>query len=336
MKKIIATIFLASFAAGLLAQGSPDADFTSTPENPRRIYFPAQGVERKLGTLGAVNLTNNGGPVITAAHVVFIFWGPSFANVASADHTYATTLQAFRNQFGTTAEYHTITQYCGSNGCIGLTNLAAGSADWFDYLTTPPIAVTDSNVQAEVNKYLGNHAKDDNAIYEVVIPSTSYSTDGVGTSCGGPALAYCAYHSWIGSGTTAIKYSIEPYPSCGGCKFTGWSDVQNQERFVCHETREAVTDPTGHTWRDNSSQEADDKCAWSPTPFLSGGFGYQYEWSNALSACVQTNCIPNPRPICTQQYNPVLCNNGVVYTNGCLATAACAFDCVPAGGGTTQ
>jgi hypothetical protein len=50
-----------------------------------------------------------------------------------------------------------------------------------------------------------------------------------------------------------------------------------------------VTDPTGSTWFDSSGQEADDKCAWSPTPFIgTGGYAYQYEWSNASRACVRT------------------------------------------------
>ena len=40
---------------------------------------------------------------------------------------------------------------------------------------------------------------------------------------------------------------------------------------------------------DRSGNEADDKCAWSPTPFIgTGGYGYQYEWSNANSGCVKT------------------------------------------------
>jgi hypothetical protein len=64
--------------------------------------------------------------------------------------------------------------------------------------------------------------------------------------------------------------------------------VQNQEHFVTHETREAVTDPTGSTWFDASGNEADDLCAWSPTPFLVNGFGYQYEWSNANGGCIKT------------------------------------------------
>jgi hypothetical protein len=282
--------FVTLMSCGLLAAASvmaQDAKLASQADSSRIIVFPAKGVQKQLVTK-ATNLSNHGGPVITAARVVFIFWGPTFANAASADHTYATTLQSFRNQFGTNGEYHTIVQYCGSNGCIGTTSLGAGTADFFD-TAAPPTNVTDSAVRGEVNKYLTTHTKNNNAIYEVVIPSTSYSSSGSSTSCGGPGLAYCAYHSWIGSGTTATKYSIQPYPSCSGCKVSGWSNVQNQEHFVTHETREAVTDPTGSTWFDSSGAEADDKCAWSPTPFLVSGNGYQYEWSNANGACIQSN-----------------------------------------------
>jgi hypothetical protein len=246
------------------------------------IYTPARGVKFGHG-LNKSNLTNHGGPVITSAKVVFLFWGPNFSNAASPDYAYAQTLQSFRNQLGTTPEYNVITQYSG----IQLANLGSGSADWFD-TSTPPANVTDALVQSEVNSYLSAHTFDASAIYEVVIPSTSYSSSGSTTSCGGPGLAYCAYHSWIGSGTSAKKYSIQPYPSCSGCQVAGWSAVQNQEHFVTHETREAVTDATGTGWFDGSA-EADDKCAWAPTPFLgTGGYGYQYEWSNATASCVQT------------------------------------------------
>ena len=232
----------------------------------------------------ATNLSNHGGGVITSAKVVFIFWGPNFNNAASADYSYARTLQAFRNQFGTTGEYNTITQYSG----IQLANLGSGTPDWFDS-SAPPTNVTDATVQSEVTKYLSTHTFDANAIYEVVIPSSSYSSSGTSTSCGGPSLAYCAYHGNFSTGGHNARYSIEPYPSCSGCAVSGWSAVQNQEHFVCHETREAVTDPDGTTWWDRTGNEADDKCAWSPTPFIgTGGYSYQYEWSNANSACIKT------------------------------------------------
>jgi hypothetical protein len=230
--------------------------------------------------------------VIISAKAVFIFWGPSFQNPTSPDYQYAQTLIAFRNQFGTTPEYNTITQYYqiigGVKTFIQQNNLGSGTPDWFD-TSTPPTNVTDAIVQAEVNSYLATHAVDYSTVYEVFIPRTSYSSNGSSTSCGGPSLAYCAYHGFFGSGASAVKYSIEPYPSCSGCQVSGWTDVQNQEHFVCHETREAVTDQQLNAWYDFFGNEADDKCAWSPTPFIgTGGYAYQYEWSNAARGCVKT------------------------------------------------
>jgi hypothetical protein len=245
------------------------------------IYMPTKNAARiPMKSL----LSYHGGGVITSAKVVFIFWGPSFNNTASTDYNYARTLQAFRNQFGTTPEYNTITQYSG----IQLSNLGSGTADWFD-TSTPPTNVTDSAVQSEVNRYLASHAFNSSTVYEVVIPKTSYSSSGSSTSCGGPALAYCAYHGSYNASVGTVKYSIEPYPSCSGCKVSGWSDVQNQEHFTCHETREAVTDPVNGWWDNSTGEEADDKCAWSPSPFIgTNGYAYQYEWSNANNGCIRT------------------------------------------------
>ncbi len=290
MKRALAALFIASFAPALAAQ---------IDSGSARHYFPTnhavgRGVSASAGEqpdiFGGRNLTYHGGPVIISAKVVFIFWGPNFQNPSSPDYQYAQTLIAFRNQFGTTPEFNVITQYYQNPGTqhIQLTNLGSGTADMFD-TSTPPTNVTDAIVQGEVNHYLASNAFDASTVYEVVIPSTSYSSDGSATSCGGPQLTYCAYHGYFTSGSNAVKYSIEPYPSCSGCQVSGWTAVQNQEHFVCHETREAVTDQQLNAWYDRSGNEADDKCAWSPTPFIgTGGYSYQYEWSNASSGCVKT------------------------------------------------
>jgi hypothetical protein len=248
------------------------------------IYMPTNLAAKRVPSK-ATNISYHGGGVITSAKVVFIFYGSSFGT-GGADHTYATTLQAFRNQFGTTGEYNVITQYSG----ILKSNLGSGTADWFDS-SAPPTNVTDSTVRAEVNRYFsgGHGAYNSSTIYEVVIPKTSYSSSGTSTSCGGPSLAYCAYHGSYSGTSGTVKYSIEPYPSCSGCKVSGWSDVQNQEHFTCHETREAVTDPVNGWWNTSTGAEADDQCAWSPTPFIgTNGYAYQYEWSNANFGCVRT------------------------------------------------
>jgi len=243
------------------------------------IYTPARGVQ--IPHLNKANLTNHGGGVIANAHLVYLFWGPSFCS-GGADAGYAATLQAFRNQFGSTGEWRTILQYG-----VNATNLAGGTADGFD-CTAPPTNATDAKVRAHVTAYLSTHTFDNSAIYEVVTPSTTYSSSGGSTSCGGPSLAYCAYHGSYSTGGHTAKYSIQPWAGCSGCKVSGWSNVQNEEHFVCHETREAATDPVNAWWDGTTGEEADDKCAWSPTPFIgTGGYAYQYEWSNADHGCVK-------------------------------------------------
>jgi hypothetical protein len=280
MKKALVLVVAAALAASAFAQGNSD----HAKPNNEAGGFASPG-----------NLVyHSGGRVIRNAHVVMIFWG-------SFPGGYTTNMQSFRNQFGTTGEYNVITQYggiddeTGTVGLINLTNLAGSSTpDYFD-TSTPPTNVTDAAVQAEVRKVIRAHGSTDySAVYEVFIPSGSYSSDGSSTSCGGPNLAYCAYHyNYIDGAGKHVKYSIEPWAGCSGCQAFGNTSL-DQEHFVCHETREAVTDALGNAWFDRRGYEADDKCAWSPTPFLgTGGYGYQYEWSNEVGGCVKTR---SPQP----------------------------------------
>ncbi|HEY1434674.1 MAG TPA: hypothetical protein VGG65_04815, partial [Thermoanaerobaculia bacterium] len=229
-----------------------------------------------------VNLTDHGGPTITSAKVLSIFWGPSWGTNASPS-ALALGLMGFFAQYGTTGEYNVITQYSG----IHQSNLT--NQYWVDGVNPSNVAVTDAMIQAEVVKYFaGGNPIDDSTIYEVFLPTGYYSTLGNATSCGGPHLQYCAYHSNFSYNGHDVKYSSMPQPSCSGCQSTGFTTAQNFEHFATHETREAVTDPDGNAWYDRQGNEADDKCAWSPTPFIDGGYGYQYEWSNADRKCVKT------------------------------------------------
>jgi hypothetical protein len=290
MKKLFLALAVTALASTAFAQQAPDVK----QENPNAKKFYMRGYARPGGG-GSSNLSYHaGGSVIRNANVVYIFWGPSFST-GGADAAYAAELKNFRNQFGSTGEFNTITQYYGEDPVSGYGNIATGSlvgqADWVD-TAAPPQNVTDAAVQSEVKKYVAANGVDYNAIYEVVLPASSFSSDGTSASCGatsGFTLAYCAYHSnYIDGSGKNVKYSIEPYPSCSGCKVTGFSDAQNQEHFVAHETREAVTDALGNAWFDRRGYEADDKCAWTPTPFIgTGGFAYQYEWSNADAGCVK-------------------------------------------------
>lgn len=280
MKKFVALLSVCALSVTTvaLAQNAPE-----TNDGNANIHkFMIRGWAKPGGGGGAA-LIDHGGPVLTSAKVVCIFWG------FGTGDSYTAAMQSFRDS-GMNASGNSyvavLNQY--RNAASGsAANMGGSVNDKFDS-STPPQNVTDAAVQAEVKKYFGG-AEDASTVYEVFIPSTSYSSSGTSTSCGGPNLAYCAYHGHFTDGTNDVKYSIEPYPSCSGCQTSGFSVNQNANHFMIHETREAISDADLNAWYDRRGYEADDKCAWTPTPFVdqTTGFAYQYEWSNAAGGCVK-------------------------------------------------
>ena len=257
---------------------------TATNEN---VDFHAGGAG------GAGNLVDHGGEVMTNAKVVYIFWGwPS-----STTDQYVSEVIAFRDDPNAMMKHiGMLSQYRNT----GSTSLKGTQPDVFDAVPPPATKVTDTMVMAKVAAScaaLTGGCRTD-TVYEVLIPSGYYSDDGSGAqSCGGTNLRYCAYH---GNGdnislNASIKYSIQPYPSCSGCHgLAGWTAWNDQEHFIVHETREAMTDARLNAWWDNAGYEADDKCAWGTnSKFLFaetvGGhtYAYQMEYSNAARGCVK-------------------------------------------------
>ncbi len=272
-KKVLVILAVLAVATGVYAQSELNDG------NSNSHKFMERGRAQPSGQARTSNLVDHGGPVMTAPKVVCIFWGFGTGN------SYTAAMQSFRTS-GMYNYNRMLTQY-RSAASGAATNMGGSANDKFD-TSTPPTNVTDALVQAEVRKYFGG-AEDTNTIYQVYIPSTSYSSDGSSTSCGGPSLAYCAYHGNFSDGGRDVKYSIEPYPSCSGCQTSGFNTNQNANHFAIHESREAISDPDLNAWYDRSGNEADDKCAWSPTPFIdqTTGFAYQYEWSNSAGGCVK-------------------------------------------------
>jgi hypothetical protein len=288
MKKWLAVLGIAALASPALAQRVRDENGTILHLYPDKAHAQEahDANAARPGGGGGQNLVNHGGPVLAQAKVVSIFWGPYWGTPSNQQlGTTGAHITQFFGGFGSTGEWKTIDQYGAHPN--NLTNTY-----WIDDQNPPHTAVTDSDVQAEVLRYLDSPAApgvfDASTVYEVFIPDGYYAQSGNRTSCGGPNLYFCAYHGSFTSNGRDIKYSSMPYPSCGGCQASGFTAAQNLDHFSCHETREAATDPDLNAWYDRRGYEADDKCAWSPAPFLDGVFGYQWEWSNADSACVKT------------------------------------------------
>ena len=275
MKKVLVLAVVSLAVAAFAYAGELNSSHNNNTQ------FGWQKVNNEAGGgPGGQGLVDHGGPVIVAPKVVCIFWG-----FGAAGDSYTLAMQNFRT-LGMYNYNRMLSQY-RSAGASAATDMGGSLNDKFD-ASTPPQNVTDALVQAEVKKYFGG-AEDTSTIYQVYIPIGSYSSDGTSTSCGGPSLAYCAYHGHFTDGSRDVKYSIEPYPSCSGCASSGFSANQNANHFAIHESREAISDPDLNAWYDRRGNEADDKCAWSPTPFIdqTTGFAYQYEWSNAAGGCVQ-------------------------------------------------
>jgi hypothetical protein len=282
MKRWLAILGLVAIAAPASAQRVRDENGGVLHLYPDKAHAQEAHDANAARARPGQNLINHGGPVLAAAKVVSIFWGPSWGTNSNPGST-ASHIMGFFANFGSTGEWRTIAQY--GSGSTNLTNTF-----WIDSTNPPNQAVTDSDVHAEVLKYINGHGgvPDDSTVYEVFIPNGFYAKSGNSTSCGGPNLQFCAYHGHFSGLNHDIKYASMPYPSCGGCQWTGFTVEQNFDHFSCHETREAATDPDLNAWYDRRGNEADDKCAWSPAPFIDAGFGYQWEWSNADSGCVQT------------------------------------------------
>ena len=297
MRKHGFLVSLALCAASLVATGLAQ---NSETYNLLPRHFPTkQRFAKEFAKGGGGNLIYHGGPVIPEAYVVPIYWGSQWSPTDPISPSLTKFIGTTTGGFGETGEYNVITQYHevvnSTTTFISKSNLGSAAGAIYDS-TNPPINVTDADLQAEVLFVTHNNPRTD-TIYEVFLPSTSYSSDGKATSCGGPNPQYCAYHGSFTYETLDVKYAALPYPSCGGCQSSGFNDMQNFEHFISHETREAVTDEDSNAWFDRHGFEADDKCAWSPTPFTDystgtnadgSPFAYQYEWSNANSGCAKT------------------------------------------------
>lgn len=127
------------------------------------------------------------------------------------------------------------------------------------------LCLTDAQLQTELKRVMSlqGWTGDNHKLYFI------YTGQGVG-SCSGTSCsytAYCAYHSWIGTGNTATLYANMPYAdNINGCA-SGTSpngDVAGDGlvNLTSHEHAEAITDPTGTGWYASTGYENGDNCAW--------------------------------------------------------------------------
>ena len=260
-------------------------------------------------TYGYGNLRNHGGPTMTTNTTYAIYWSPS-----NWSQTIGSGYSGLINRFladvaadsgKTTNVYYTETQYSG----IQYRSTFAGSVTVTDPLpasgctdSATSVCLTDAQLQSEIRAVVARQGWTANSQTEFFL----FTAPGVG-SCSGSSCAftnYCAYHSWIGSGSTATLYANMPYvDGVNGCD-AGYHPNGGQGdatiNVLSHEHNETITDEQGNAWYDLFGYEDGDKCAWSWGAITgSGSAGYnqtinghhyiaQLEYSNADRGCVQS------------------------------------------------
>jgi hypothetical protein len=168
-------------------------------------------------------------------------------------------------------------------------------------------------------------AKGLNDLYVLVTaPAAGNCFDANATTCSvsgfnGANAAYCAYHSSISTGPTPsdeIVYANMPLIVLEGqgCISTNGEPTPNNSHaidseltFISHEVNEAITDPYGSSWFDDTGFEVGDKCAYfygDPNSWLRAPSGdaadqlinsnyyfTQFEWSNQDLFNSNAGCI---------------------------------------------
>jgi len=282
-------------------------------------------------------LTYHNGPVQHSSAVYAIFWVPSSYSLPTG---YQSTIAQYftdvaHDSFKTSDVYASDTQYYDITGGVKrfVSYSVANSAAVVDTNPLPPDGcanytlndgstskncLTNAQIRHEISAVVAAHHFPSGlgAEYFVFTPpglascfgANSLSQGGCYDPLGFPG--YCAYHSAIGSDTSAVLYANQPYADLSGCS-SGQSPNGNPAdsvlSVVSHEHNETITDPLGTGWWDNSGNENGDKCNFNfgssigstshgQYNQLINGHGYwlQREWSNRGSVCVQRNFYAQP------------------------------------------
>jgi hypothetical protein len=266
-------------ACATLAAAAATAALADPP--PALFAGGTNGIVFVHGSHGAGNPHKNrnaqlvyhfGSVMTTGASVKSIFWGSSW-NTSPGDKI--TGIDSFYAGVGGTNYTGTNTEYTDGNGHVsGAVSSSGHAIDSSSASTGPP---STSAVLAVVARNISNPAS--NGFYPV------YSDQKRGNA------GYCAWHSW---GTIngvlvqfAFFFNLDGDAGCSAGTAGGHSQGLTALGNVSgHELSEALTDPHGDAWYDQSGAENADKCAWTFGGSLitfsnSTQWKIQGNWSNA-------------------------------------------------------
>ncbi|HEX9033813.1 MAG TPA: hypothetical protein VF834_18395, partial [Streptosporangiaceae bacterium] len=247
--------------------------------------------------------------------VYLLLWGPNW-QTDPAQQASAAYLRSFYAGLGAEPRdtwSQILAQYSDKTGFPTFgKSVYAGS--WID-TSVPPTGPNRLNFVAEAAVFASQqHLSKDLTDDQIVIATQSGTCpDGfTDPNCGNYTGTYCAYHTWITSGTytnlpvTNLPYQIDAGTGCGENAVANGTNGQYDGFSIVggHEFAETVTDPVGTGWLDQadtySGGEIGDKCAWSyPTTSTSdlglvtlstGSFAMQPLFSNDTFGTPQHGC----------------------------------------------
>jgi hypothetical protein len=221
----------------------------------------------------AAKLTYRNGPLLTAAQVTTIFWGPWWNQ--APQNALVTRINKFFDDILVSSLIDQLKEYGVSGMSIG----HGARVGTFTVDQAPAPSVDDSAITALIQALLkagSVPAAGSNSLYFIYLPSGVTVTSSGQSSC----QAFCGYHDVA---SESIYYAVEPYPDCQGC-LGGLAAFDALTVTSSHELCESITDPVpGQGWYDDANGEIGDICAWQTKTL--DGYTVQLEWSNSAAGC---------------------------------------------------
>jgi hypothetical protein len=248
--------------------------------DPRRIV-PVVTSEEHASVASVrhkAHVAYHGGPLLTAAEVFTVFWGAAWGQAPQND--LVVRLNAFFDYILTSslidllAEYSVPGKAIGHGRRAGTTSIAASEPGGGNN------QIDDSAIQQALQAWIQAGTipqPSPNRLHFIYLPPGVTAVTGAQQSC----QTFCGYHSNIGS---SLFYAVEPYLTCAGCTFGSGGALDSLTKVSSHELCEAITDPAGDGWYDDTTgNEIGDICNTSVAQL--GAYTVQMEWSNSARGC---------------------------------------------------
>ena len=234
-----------------------------------------------------------GGPVLSTPRVHPIYFAGTPDPMANDVQTFLPELQSTGYWTQTTSEY-------------GVGNLQILSA--LQLPGAAPATLDDATLQHLIGAQLSGSnppwgANDTNAIYLLILPSTTTMTSSLGTSCN----EFVGYHGeGVVPGGTRFVYAVACL--CPGLYLPILSDLGQRTMVISHELVEAATDPyfmsdpayqgeddANVIWTLTLGGELGDMCEFNSDAYVipqGGHYSVQRTWSNAAARQHHIPCVP--------------------------------------------